>query len=226
MGSTVLAFSCLHAPFARKDYVKFLKKVYKDYKCDEVVCLGDEMDFHRISNHEPDPEAVGQIDEYESGIEVLKPLYKAFPKVKVCFSNHTERPYRQAAQINIPGMFIRSYRDWMKAPKTWEWKESWEIDGVVYFHGEGYSGQTGHVRAAERNRCSVVMGHLHSVGGVQYLAGPRDLIFGMCVGCLTDEKGYAFRYSKYAARKSIIGCGVVKDGKFAQFIPMNLGKKC
>jgi predicted phosphodiesterase len=39
--SRVLVFGDTHIPFMRKGYVEFLKSVYKKYRCDKVVCVGD-----------------------------------------------------------------------------------------------------------------------------------------------------------------------------------------
>jgi len=126
-----------------------------------------------------------------------------------------------ALHAGIPKAFIREYREFMQAPKDWVWRDWWEIDGVMYFHGEGFSGQAGALKCANQNRKSSVIGHLHSFGGVQWSASMNDLIFGMNVGCLIDEKAYSFRYAKNIMHKPTLGCGVVKDGTLAAFVPMD-----
>ena len=221
----VLVFGDLHLPFGKKHYIDFLKETKKKFKCDTIVCLGDELDFHCISRHDSEPDAKGAVEEYELGLKKLKPFYKAFPKVKVCISNHTSRPYRMAAQVGIPSVFIKEYRQFLEAPKGWNWADQWEIDGVLYIHGEGYSGSTPHLMAAQKLRTNVVMGHIHHCGGVQFSASPRDRIFGMCCGCGIDSATYAFRYAKNTPKKPMVGCGVVIDGKHAYFEPMLLKNK-
>jgi len=47
---TVLVISDLQYPFAHKDSLAFLKAVNRKYKCNEVVCIGDEVDMHAISD--------------------------------------------------------------------------------------------------------------------------------------------------------------------------------
>ena len=59
---------------------------------------------------------------------------------------------------------------------------------------------------------SVVMGHVHSVAGVKFGAGPLERWFGMDVGCLIDRKAWQFAYGKHMPKKPILGCGVVIDG--------------
>lgn len=163
--------------------------------------------------------------EHAEAVEALKKLYKLFPNVKVTTSNHTSRPFRKAFEHGIPKAFIRDYRDFMSAPKGWEWKDEWEIDGVLYVHGEAFSGQNAALTAAKEHRQSVVIGHIHSFGGVSYTASRNDLIFGLNVGCLIDVPAYAFRYGRHFPKKPTIGCGVVLDGKQAIFVPMDLGFK-
>ena len=216
----VLAIPDLHIPFHAPNYLSFLKKVYKHYKCDTVVCLGDELDFHGISFHDHDPDLPSPGDEMKLCFQELKKLYKAFPDVSICTSNHTSRPFRKAFKSGLPSMFIRSYREFMQAPVTWQWKARWVIDNVQYIHGEGFSGKYGALRAAESHRQSTVMGHIHSFGGVTYSQSHHNRIFAMNAGCLIDPDHLAFAYGKNFPHKPTLGCGVVLDGKQAHFIPM------
>jgi hypothetical protein len=213
----VLSFSCLHTPFDLDGYADFLNDTRKMYKTDHAVCLGDEMDFHRISFHDKEPSAMGAIEELALAKKRLKKYMQIFPKLDVCISNHASRPFRLAAQVGIPKDFIREYADFMGAPKGWSWRDEYEIDGVLYFHGEGFPHAK---RAMEKKMQSVVMGHLHTQAGVSYYATKLQLIFGLSVGCGVDQKSYAFNYAKHIPAKSVIGCGVVADGRHAMFVPM------
>jgi len=229
----VLAFSCTHAPFMLEGYDKFLARIYKKFKCDTVVCLGDECDFHAIaevsSGHVTDPEATGVNEEFQAALKQLRKLYRLFPEAKVCISNHTSRPYRNAAKAKVPKQILRDYGEWLQAPSRWRWKDHWIIDEVLYIHGEGYGGRNAFLKAATDNRMSTVLGHCHSIAGCQFLASRLDRIFGLSVGCGFDSKKYAFNYTKTHRNKPVVGCGVVlgKDGigRDAFFIPMELGRK-
>lgn len=223
--SNVLVIGDTQAPFQHQDYLDFLWDIYKKYKCKKVVNIGDELDFHCHSKYVKSPVAMGAMQEYELGIKFMRQMYRVFPRVSACISNHTMRPWARAAEVGIPQSWMRSYRDVMQAPKGWHWQSRWEIDGVVYQHGMGYSGANGHVKAATKNRQSTVIGHLHSHLGVKYLASHSDLIFGMNVGCGIDVDSYAFKYGEFLGDKPTLGCGVVIDGFYAYPIPMNLGTK-
>jgi len=56
------------------------------------------------------------------------------------------------------------------------------------------------------------MGHVHSVAGVHWGAGPKERWFGMDCGCLVDNKAWQFAYGRHMPRKPILSCGVVLDG--------------
>jgi len=216
----VLAIPDLHIPFHNERALSFLKKTYKQYKCDTVVCLGDEVDFHGLSFHDIDPDLPSAGDEYRYCLKELKKFYKAFPEVKVCISNHTSRPFRRAFKFGLPSQFIRSYSEFLQAPKTWEWKNEWVIDDVMYIHGDPASGKYASLKLSEGHRRSVVHGHVHSFGGVTFSATKKDQIFGMNAGCLIDVEHRAFAYAKNLLQKPTLGCGVVINGKMGIFVPL------
>jgi hypothetical protein len=203
---------------------KFLSAVVKKYKPNDFVHIGDEVDFHALSNFEHDPDGMSAGDELIAAKKELTKLYKMFPKMKVCVSNHTARPFRRAHKFGIPKAFLRDYHEFLEAPKGWEWRDKWEIDKVIYEHGEGQSGQNGALKAALGNMQSTVIGHLHSFAGIQYSANSRHLVYGFNVGCLIDHHAYAFAYGKHLKNKPIIGCGMVIDG-VPLFIPMLLNNQ-
>lgn len=221
---TVLVISDLQAPFYHRDTVAFLTALKAKYKPTVVINIGDEVDFHALSQHDHDPDGYSAGDELKKAIKSLSPIYKLFPVCKVVTSNHTARVFRRAYKFGIPQAVIRSYREILQAPQTWEWADSYEIDGVHYFHGEGFSGVTAHYKAAMIKGQSVVHGHLHSAAGISYLANEHRLTWGMNVGCLIDVHAYAFAYGKAMPNKPIIGTGVVIKG-VPHFVPMCLDKR-
>jgi hypothetical protein len=219
MGEIVLAIPDTHYPFAHRDHLKFLLAVKAKYKPTKVVHLGDELDFHALSNYDHDPNGHGPSGEFARGMLDLKKLYVAFPEVKACVSNHTARPFRKASQAGIPSLFLREYQDFLEAPRGWSWNESVDIDGVIYIHGEGFSGALGAIKAAQGFMQSTVIGHVHSQAGIMWNANSRHLYFGFNVGCLIDRNAYAFSYGKHMTSKPILGCGIINRG-VPTFIPM------
>jgi hypothetical protein len=152
----------------------------------------------------------------------LKRWFGAFPEIYLCLGNHDRLVDRKSKTFGLPNRAIKSFRDIWNFPIGWKEDYSWEFDNVRYTHGTGLCGQHSHIRAAEQNRQSTVIGHTHSGGGqITYLVSENDRIFGMNVGCGIDRKTYAFEYGRDFIKKPVLGCGVVTDkGKFCQFFPM------
>lgn len=222
--SVVLSIPDLHCPFEHEDSVAFLKEVRKIYRPTEVVCLGDEADKHALGDYDTDPDGLTAGRELVKAIEHLQPIYKLFPEVMVCTSNHTARVYRRAFKSGIPRAYLKEYRDFMEAPNGWEWRDDWEVKGVIYEHGEGFTGREGAIKSALGNMQPTVIGHIHSFAGVQFSANKKHLIFGVNSGCLIDAKKYAFAYGKKQKSKPILGCSIIIDGLKPMFIPMLLNK--
>jgi hypothetical protein len=211
--SNVLAISDLHCPFEHPDALAFLKAVRQHYKTDTTICLGDEGDLHAMSVHDHDPELHSAGDEHEAMLEHLRPFYAAFPRVRVCHSNHTARPFRRAAKFGIPSVYLRTYADFMEAPKGWSWHETVEVDGVIYLHGEGYSGWLGALQCAQAYMQPCVIGHIHTAAGILFNANAKFLLWGMNAGWLGDRKRRAFAYAKNHKHKPILSCGVVRSAR-------------
>lgn len=221
---TVLAIPDLHIPFHHKDAFAFLAAVKSKYLPTDVINMGDLEDWHSISMHDHDPDGLSPGDELKALRTAIKPLFTMFPKMKICTSNHGSLPLRRAFKFGLPAELIKSYRDIIEAPKTWEIADSWEIDGVMYEHGEAFAGAQGAIKSANANMQSTVVGHIHAFAGIQYSANQKHLIFGFNTGCLIDKDRYAFAYGKKIKAKPILGCGIIKEG-VPIFIPMLMNSK-
>jgi hypothetical protein len=220
---TVMAIGDLHYPFAHPDHLAFLCEVRDKVKPTDFICMGDELDAHALSEYDHDPDGYSAGHELKAAVADLKKLYKQFPKMLVCTSNHTARPFRRALKVGLPRVLIREYKEFLEAPVGWAWADGWEVDGVLYEHGEGFLGKNAALSAAVANMQSTVIGHVHSFAGVQYHANPKHLIFGFNVGCLIDVDAYAFGYGSKMKTKPIVGVGIVARG-IPTFIPMAMDK--
>ena len=222
--SKVLILADLHLPFTIEGYLKFAKKQYRKYKCTQVVIIGDEIDFHAISDWESEYDAYSPLQENVEAQKALKPYVKAFPKAKVVWANHTHgRLIKKVQKLGFS--FEESVAIYKKkfGVESWDYKHEHTIDGVLYLHGSGSSSNLTSIPAmkiALNKRMPVVSGHLHSIAGVRYSNNGYDTIWGMNVGSALDDKAYAARYGKDTLMKSVPGIGIVTDGIEAQFIPM------
>jgi predicted phosphodiesterase len=219
----VLVIGDTHIPFELKGYLEFCKTVQDKYGCGTIVHVGDLVDNHAINYHEHDPNGKSPKDEMEEADKHLQIWFKVFPNVFLCRGNHDSLVDRKGKTSGLPERAFRQYRDIWNLPKGWVDDFEFDIDGVLYKHGTSYSGLYPHVSATINARQSVVIGHCHSVAGIEWLANAKECIFGLSVGCGIDRKAYAFSYGKDFRRKPVIGCGIVlENGKYAQFIPAPL----
>jgi hypothetical protein len=222
-GETVLVISDLQIPFQHQDAFDFLKEAKKKYKPTQVVCIGDEVDMHALSDYEHDPDGFSAGHEMAKAVDELQPYYKLFPDVKSVTSNHTSRPLRRAFKYGIPKAFLKSYKEFMEAPQGWEWRDYWVMDGVRYEHGDALTGGAASVlnSACIQNQRSTVFGHFHAGAGIKYVASTESLMFSMNVGCLIDRHSYAFQYGAAMKTKGVLGLGIVERA-IPTFVPMLL----
>jgi len=223
--SRVLYIGDIHEPCCHPGYRRFCLDLRDKHKCDKVVFIGDIIDFQAISFHAARPDLPSPADEADLALAGVQKWYKAFPEAVVTIGNHDRRVFRLAESVNIPSRFIREYADIWKTPK-WRWVEEIIIDDVHASHGEGCGGLHPAYAQMQKMLMSVVIGHVHTAGGVDWLANPQKRIFGMNTGCGIDEKSLAFAYGKHFKRRAIISAGVVLDGiPYHEVCPIGPGEK-
>jgi predicted phosphodiesterase len=209
--SRVLVVGDLHCPAVHSQYLDFVRDVKKKYRTDTTVFIGDVVDHASISFHKKNPEHPAAMDEYHLATECLQTWIKAFPRAVVTIGNHDERVARLAADAGIPGHYLREYSAVYRT-KNWDWVHSFEMDNVYYYHGVGAGGMYPAINAAKMRLQSVVMGHYHSVAGINWIVGPTSRIFGMNVGSGVDRFHPAMQYGSAYLKKPIVSCGVVING--------------
>ena len=209
----ILIIGDLHLPFCLDGYLDWCLEQHETFNCNQVVFIGDIIDSHGFSYHEPDPDGMSAGNELKLATEQVKEWYNAFPYADVCIGNHDRMASRKAMTGGIPAAWIRSYNEVLGTP-NWNWVESVIYDDVLYEHGEGGQAQS----KAKNNLMSSVCGHTHTEAYCKWFVGKRFRVFGMQVGCGVDADTYAAAYAKNFKRQSI-GCSVVlNDGT----LPINL----
>lgn len=213
----VLVIGDLHEPFCLDGYLKHCKDVYDKYNCNTVVFIGDVVDNHFGSYHETDADGMGGGDELDLAINKLSRWVKMFPKAYITIGNHDRIIARKAQSGGIPKKWIRSYNEVLEAP-DWNFVESVIIDGVLYHHGEGGTART----RMKKELHSLVQGHLHTQGYIEYQVGRNYKVFGIQVGCGINKDSYAMAYGKNFG-KPFISCAVIlENGTLPILEPMKL----
>tara|TARA_Y100001938_G_scaffold20502_2_gene26049 strand:+ start:56835 stop:57503 length:669 start_codon:yes stop_codon:yes gene_type:complete len=208
----VLVIGDLHLPAEHPDYYSFVKDIKRKYRTNTTVFIGDIVDHHAISFHKKHPESISAMQEYQGVVDNLKKWKRLFPSAHVMIGNHDERVIRLNADVGIPPVYLKEYSEVWDTP-NWSWEYSTNIDGVHYSHGTGSGGMAPAFNSAKLTGNSWVMGHTHSVAGIQYLRTPTNkYIFGMNVGCGVDTNHTAMSYAKNYIKKPIVSVGVVIDG--------------
>lgn len=214
-------FSDPHIPFNHPNYLQFCIDTFKRYGVGRKVCTGDLVDFHALSRHQTETCAKSPCDELKMTKEGVKPFTEAFPDVDLILGNHDLIYERQAATLGIDKMFLKSFSEVFELPKGWHiHSDEFILNDVLYKHGLNCCGKNGAFNTAVQERMSTVIGHSHSFGGCQYSANPRNIIFGMNVGCGIDIDAYAFAYGKHSKYRPTLGCGIVFNDSSAIFVPM------
>ena len=224
--SRVLVFSDDHLPAAIPGRVKFLKELYQQWDCNQVVHVGDFLDFHAISAWKSEADARGALDEMDEAIEMAQEYYEAFPKLTMILGNHDLRIIRAANEAKLPKNWIKPFGEIIGAPKEWDIiTHPIIIDNVLYDHEMQGSGMNAHRAKAIKEGLNIVGGHLHAHAGIAYVANTHSLSWGMNVGCGINIDAYHMRYGTKFKDKPIIGAGVVIDGKYPYFELQDLGSK-
>ena len=212
-----LIISDLQIPFEHPKALDFCRRVKKFFFVDDenVINVGDETDQYFGGLWKKSPNAThSPITELNDCRKRLRRWYNAFPKMKLCISNHGTRYWRKALDAEIPTQLLKSYSEIIDSPSTWVWQKRWVIKTKKPFiveHGDDWGGQFPHKNAALHNGMSTVMGHHHSLSGVEHIKTAGQEIYGMVVGSLIDFDAYAFEYAKNAKFKPIISVGVILD---------------
>lgn len=224
--NNVLVIGDLHLPFAHPNYLKFVLETKEKFKCNKIVFIGDVVDNYAHSRFSKDPDTASAEVEYEQFMHGIRKWYEAFPEATWILGNHDKRPFNKAKEIGLGRIFTQSVNTIYDCPKGWKITPSIEIDGVLYTHGVSSGGQTGWQDYSRKLGKSVVIGHIHSVGGVRYHQNPDGKqLFTLAAASGIHDDTYAFAYGKDSAVKSMLGCGIVRGGTKAYFEPMDLSDR-
>lgn len=166
------------------------------------------------------PDLPSPHDEIDLAVESAQDWYREFDEMDVVTSNHDSRIIKKVIGSGLPSRVMRDFAEIMKSPPGWNWKDTFiEIDGVLYFHGEGLNASSSKT-AFNKFKQSVVHGHLHSQGHCSYTQGRKGRYFSINSGALIDSRQRAFDYARMHHERTTLGVSIVIDGDQGLFIPM------
>ena len=216
----ILVIGDIHAPFELEGYLDFCKETYAKHLCNQVVFIGDIIDNHASSFHPTDPDGYSAKSELDIAINKLKEWYRLFPEATVILGNHDRMAMRKAFASGLASKWVKGYGEVLGTP-NWEFTDSITVDNVLYMHGEGAEAST----EVSKRFISVVQGHRHSLGYVNFIQNKSGNYFSVQVGTGIDESKYAFSYGKNTIIP-ILSCAVILDnGTQPILIPFSKSKK-
>lgn len=214
-----------HLPYELEGYLEWLQGVFKSEGVNYVIHIGDLFDHHALSFHDSEPALKGAYGEYIDALKHLQPWKDAFPQMTIISGNHDKIPSRQMSRLGInPARWMRPLSDVYEFPPGWCEVEEIVIDNVMYHHGHTAMGVNGFRNDAKNRMQNCVSGHAHGNLGVSWTASHHRAVWGMAVGCGIDNTKMAFAYGKHFKHKPMVGCGVVKYGKYPMPFAMDLGE--
>ena len=72
----ILVIGDLHEPFCLDGYLEWCQEQYETFNCNQVIFIGDILDNHAFSYHEPDPDGMSAGLELEKTIEKIAKWYQ------------------------------------------------------------------------------------------------------------------------------------------------------
>jgi len=123
-----LVISDLHIPYHHPKAFDFLYKVYKAYKCQYVLNVGDIVDNHSGSYHESEPDAYGPEEEYELAKRYMQDLQDMFPVMTITPGNHCLIPQRKAKTVGLPSSMLSDFNRIYDLDDGWEWVDVFKFD--------------------------------------------------------------------------------------------------
>ena len=206
----------MQIPFHDQHALKNLVSFIKSFKPDEVVTIGDEIDFNTISRFaDGTPEAYEQTlgDDRDAAVQVLYDLQVTH----MVRSNHSDRLYTKImlkipSFLSLPELRFEKFMKLDELGITYHRSAFNIAPGWVAVHGDHtplkMHGGLSALEAARRYGKSVISGHTHRMGRSSYteaINGRRGrILHGVEVGNLMDMskanyvKGYANWQSGFA----------------------------
>lgn len=209
MPPRILCIPDPHFPYQHKNFFVDIARLVRYFKPNVVVVMGDMVDFHGISRHDPDPDADSAKTELEKAQDCVKKLVGILGKtpVKYCIGNHDNRIEKRAAQNHIPKAFLKTFRELFNLPLNWQIADVHHIDGIAFTHGQ--SNLRGKTALAYGS--NVVQGHFHSMLEISYHQTPTKLLWSVFAGSGADPKSLALAYAQNSLNKDVYGFTLIEN---------------
>lgn len=222
--SRILIIPDMHLPYVHCDAFDFLEKTIKILKPSNIICLGDELDFHAYSFHNADPDLDSSGKELSKAIGHISYLKQMIPKMELLESNHGSLAYRKAKFHGTPRHLLKSYNQVLGVDDGWHWYDELILElpnkrNCKFIHQAGANV----LSSSQAIGMSLVQGHYHSQFEIRKWDSGSGVHWGITSGCLIDNESMSFAYNKLFKNKPILGCHFIENS-LPMPIPMVLDK--
>ena len=107
----IMAIGDMQVPFTHEDTIPFLTSIYKLYKPDVVIQIGDLLDQYFANAWGKTTKAKSAKEEYDLAVDFLhEEFFAIFGKtpIKIVIGNHDERIFKRADEANIPDFALKT----------------------------------------------------------------------------------------------------------------------
>jgi len=217
-----LVISDLQVPYHHEAAVKNVIKLARKEKFDEVLVVGDELDFQSISKWaEGTPLAYSEDLHLDREIckEILWDIGEYSSEMHIIRSNHTDRLYNTLLKVpgllNLPELQYPAFMGFAEMGMTYHRKAYEFYPDWVLCHGdEGNMSQHAGITSlnlAKKFGKSVLAGHSHRLGMSAYSEGVNGhyrALYGVEVGNLMDRRKAS--YIRYSAANWQMGFAILE----------------
>lgn len=209
-------------PYQHPGALRFVQEKRREWAIplDNILCVGDEFDLYFASRFEKSPDSPHTAkQEIEAGREEVQRWVAAFPKMRLCYSNHGGRLRQAAHRAGLPAQLVRNVKEIFGLPEEWRYADHWIVKAskLPFRVEHGHVGPGGHsgLRGRPLNRgMPTAWGHEHAEPAAIHVDTHGGLeLWGMRVGSLIAKEALpAFEYNGEQGSRPVGSIGIVING--------------
>ena len=231
----VLFVSDIHCPYQDKSALRAMYNFMDWWKPQEVIILGDLVDFYAISKFSRDPERVLKLqEELDESVKILNQIREHAGKVSIYFlrGNHEDRLkkylWSKAQELSgLRALRLEELLEFDRLKISYEDKNQIKCGGVMFKHGSIIRMFAGYTAKGEfeKNGMSGVSGHSHRLAQYRH-TNEADSYIWTEAGCLCQldanymdgskanwNQGFCVGYFKNNSKRFILETIPILNGR-------------
>lgn len=189
-----VTISDVHFPFQKEKAINSVKEFVRNHKVDEIILLGDIVDFYDLSSFDKNPNRINCLQiELDLVKQFLTSLREENPKAKITYivGNHEDRLRRYIwSHTELHTLSCLDLKSLLGLEELdIQLLDNYTTYGILFTHGSVVRKFSGYSAKEELtiNDCSGISGHTHRLGMVWRSTPSRDMVW-IENGCLCDKE--------------------------------------